>query len=120
MLNGKRVCKFHQELVFRFSEGQGLELLTPESPASQLLNREQLGWLQLFPMSFQLLFISILFLSPVAPVPSPSPQCTYTSLSMKKGNNSSIIAKVFVSLNSFAFFSISRVALNLHIGQLCP
>lgn len=53
-----------------FVEGQGLELLTPESPASQLLNWEQLWWMQLLSMSFQLLFVSNLFFCPVVPVPS--------------------------------------------------
>lgn len=109
-------------------EGQGLELLTPESPASQLLNWEQFRWMPLLAMSFQLLFVSILSFCPVVPLPSLSFQCTATSVSMTRGNNSSIIIKVSVSLNSFAFCLhlfwsqtfIPRVDLNLNIGQLCP
>lgn len=94
-------------------EGQGLELLTPESAASQLLNWEQLWWVQLLLMSFQLLFVSILFFCLVAPVLSQPPQCTNTSLSMERGNNSSIIIKVSMSLNSFAFL------LHILISDFC-
>lgn len=35
MLNGKRVCEFHQELVFRLSGRPGIRIVDPSSVTSQ-------------------------------------------------------------------------------------
>lgn len=97
------MCEFHQELVFRLSGRPWIRIVDPwvtSQPAASL-RTALMG--AVVPQSFQLLFVSILFFHLVADVPSPSPQWVNTSLNVKEGNNSSIITKVSMSLNSFAF-----------------
>lgn len=124
-----RVCEFHQELVFRLSGRRGLELFSPSHQPASCLTENNSDGCSCSSCSFNcFLTPSILFFYPIAAVPSLSRQCPNISLSMTRANKSSIIAKVSVCLNSFAFcFQMYLIPdfhfeldLNLNIGQLWP